>query len=827
MRRILLLIFCQCISTLSYCQNIFGFSYYTNEEDSVIVTKVFKNSPADKAGLKNGDYLNFLNDIPLTNNKKDELTKIFENAPVNNNELRYYRNGEVYKTIIAKVPLSSFEFSCLSTNCNNGMCEMESVLGYTIKGNCTDGFINGDASIYVNGQLQYKGAVVKNKKDGFGIEYYENNARYEGNYKNGIRDGNGKLFFKDDSYLIAQWKNGKIEGKAQLFDATNTLTSTRIYKNGKMESEDKVGNKQTENTSTTSSTKTLTKNPDLINSILKDKTTSWDFDFFSEKYPDAIPKKQKLPFDKKDYKEVAAAAGLTPDALKKVVEQCAYENWPTFFKTYKDINSVFKFAFRNLMIRNVVTIRADKDDGEYRSYGLYTIIFIEDKENKHAPKELLSDDGIGYFMCVDAEIIQKFMNPNFNYKPFTITNPFKGGGFGNWASKKEVYLIDMVSIEDQYYNSGWSFSDKEVQTKLGLSDEEFKKLKELCDVKYRPDGLKTAQNIKDAQRNAIFVDMKAYALADLTTTNLIFVPKNENYHLPQNMQPKSSDGWFFCTKSFVNTTQPSSDYVMKIKATTDAKMAQFEIDQAARQEKMKQDAAAKYEWAAKNKFKGVVIIQYANEYTNNNNYDNESHKYNVITIFGPPSSTIDESDYEALLAKYKKYYFGYKYVAIKFEEGMNEVQATQKANDLTNTHKFSVNTNFSYTIPEFKNQSSSNNGSTLKKLDEELKEIEKERDKISKEIIEDKTMEKSAMRQKAMTDIFSNKKSINNPATVEVVYISTSDKYYTENKKFIGKSGTIEATLTENGDGTYYGTIQFPNEKYSTIFYSVKVKIIE
>ena len=108
-----------------------------------------------------------------------------------------------------------------------------------------------------------------------------------------------------------------------------------------------------------------------------------------------------------------------------------------------------------------------------------------------------------------------------------------------------------------------------------------------------------------------------------------------------------------------------------------------------------------------------------------------------------------------------------------------------------------------------------------------LKEIEKERDKISKEIIEDKTMEKSSMRQKAMTDIFAGKNAINNPTTVEVVDISTSDKYYTENKKFIGKIGTIEATLTENGDGTYYGTIQFPNEKYSTIFYKVKVKIIE
>jgi hypothetical protein len=62
---------------------------------------------------------------------------------------------------------------------------------------------------------------------------------------------------------------------------------------------------------------------------------------------------------------------------------------------------------------------------------------------------------------------------------------------------------------------------------------------------------------------------------------------------------------------------------------------------------------------------------------------------------------------------------------------------------------------------------------------------------------------------------------------VEVVDISTSDKYYNENKKFIGKTGTVEVTLTENGDGTYYGTIQFPSEKYSTIFYNVKVKIIQ
>lgn len=99
------------------------------------------------------------------------------------------------------------------------------------------------------------------------------------------------------------------------------------------------------------------------------------------------------------------------------------------------------------MFEKVLTFRADKDNGEYRSYGQYTIIFIRNDDNKHAPKEMLSDDGIGFFMCVDAEILQNFMNPVYNYTAFTIDKPFKGGGFGNWQSKKAAYIQDMKSIE--------------------------------------------------------------------------------------------------------------------------------------------------------------------------------------------------------------------------------------------------------------------------------------------------------------------------------------------------------------------------------------------
>jgi len=121
---------------------------------------------------------------------------------------------------------------------------------------------------------------------------------------------------------------------------------------------------------------------------------------------------------------------------------------------------------------------------------------------------------------------------------------------------------------------------------------------------------------------------------------------------------------------------------------------------------------------------------------------------------------------------------------------------------------------------------SNNNNSALKKSDEELKKNQKERDNISMDIEEDKTMEKVAMRQKAMSAIFSDKKTIKNSTQVIIIDVLTSDKYYLENKKFIGKSGIVEASLTENGDGSYYGTILFPNEKYSTIFYNVKVNVI-
>ncbi len=402
-------------------------------------------------------------------------------------------------------------------------------------------------------------------------------------------------------------------------------------------------------------------------------------------------------------------------------------------------------------------------------------------------------------------------------------------GFENDRFRVETNKVFLHHLKSDFKSKMVEISDEEKQRiakMYNISIADMDKLFALCDMKYKPSHLNTPQKIraiidkyeKDKPYDAYLV-AHFYGL-DNEIYNIIYLPTSYNRWLPQGVTFEVQDGLYFCVPA---TLTSSINYFAFERGLAILKGAE---EDKKREQEQAELSAKHYEWAAKNKFKGLVIIQYKNENTANV-YDR--YKYNVITIFGPPNQIFSKQDDETLTEKYKDYYknSGYKLTVSNFEEGMDEVKATEKANELTQTHRFAVNTNFSYTLPEYNNTSGNNNGASLKKSEEEIKEIEKERDKISKEIIEDKTMEKSSMRQKAVSDIFAGKNSINNPATVEVVDISTSDKYYNENKKFIGKTGTVEVTLTENGDGTYYGTIQFPSEKYSTIFYNVKVKIIQ
>jgi hypothetical protein len=364
---------------------------------------------------------------------------------------------------------------------------------------------------------------------------------------------------------------------------------------------------------------------------------------------------------------------------------------------------------------------------------------------------------------------------------------------------------------------------KKTMSQYNLSEADIDKLFALCDMKYKPTHLNTPAKIKSIiEQYQKEKPYEAYFVAHTYGTDgesyyIIYLPTAYNTWLPEAIKfDEIVDGLYFCV--------PASEvYFIDYYAFESALAMQKGVEEDKLREKEQADLAAKhYEWAAKNKFKGVVIIQYEN-----NDID-ESYKYNVVTIFGPPNSTIKEDDYQTLLGKYKNFYSGYKYTAINFEEGMDEVQATKKANELTQTHQFSVNTNFSYTIPEYKTTSSSTNDKSLKELDEEIKQSQEEINKLSKEMLEEKTLEKIEMRSKIMQEIITtNAKTISEPTKVQIIDISSNDKYYNENKKFIGKTGTIQGSLVEDSEGTFHGTIQFEGEKYSTLFYKVKIKIIE
>ena len=50
-----------------------------------------------------------------------------------------------------------------------------------------------------------------------------------------------------------------------------------------------------------------------------------------------------------------------------------------------------------------------------------------------------------------------------------LDKPFKGGGFGNWEMKKQVYLFDMKDIEESFKNQQYTVSNSELKTVLGLT----------------------------------------------------------------------------------------------------------------------------------------------------------------------------------------------------------------------------------------------------------------------------------------------------------------------------------------------------------------------
>ena len=68
------------------------------------------------------------------------------------------------------------------------------------------------------------GNVIKNKKEGKGIFYYNNGAKYEGEYKNDLRNGKGIFYYKEGHIYDGEWENDKKHGRGILY-----INSGEIY----------------------------------------------------------------------------------------------------------------------------------------------------------------------------------------------------------------------------------------------------------------------------------------------------------------------------------------------------------------------------------------------------------------------------------------------------------------------------------------------------------------------------------------------------------------------------------------------------------------------
>jgi len=203
----------------------FGFTYKYALE-GVEVEVVFKNSPAEKAGIKEGDFILMVNDTVMRVVANERTANVFATAPVNSKFLLGYygEDGEVYrgKTVtIIKEERSNFLNKCLEGNCTTGTGKHIDMEGTVYEGNFKNGKRNGEGKCTTANNITYDGEWKDNKREGTGKAAYQvkgydfsnRSWNYEGTWKNDMMEGTGKYVFGDGSYYTGQLKENKFEGK--------------------------------------------------------------------------------------------------------------------------------------------------------------------------------------------------------------------------------------------------------------------------------------------------------------------------------------------------------------------------------------------------------------------------------------------------------------------------------------------------------------------------------------------------------------------------------------------------------------------------------------
>ena len=84
--------------------------------------------------------------------------------------------------------------------------------GYVYEGMFVDDCREGEGKL-VKGKYCYEGTWKRDKKEGNGFELMENGEKYCGEYRNGMKEGNGVFIFKNGDSYKGEWKRDLMDGK--------------------------------------------------------------------------------------------------------------------------------------------------------------------------------------------------------------------------------------------------------------------------------------------------------------------------------------------------------------------------------------------------------------------------------------------------------------------------------------------------------------------------------------------------------------------------------------------------------------------------------------
>ncbi len=188
---------------------VFGFGYSSNNKDSVLVTRVQGNGPAYAGGLRANDLLLSVNGIELPGKSANQIGSLLAEADYTDNQFLVKRGNARLTLSVSRGDYTAFEYFCTG-DCANGICTVESVNGFTIKGQCKNGKVNGNAIMTsMEGKDFYSGEVKDNKITGTGKYLYANKDIYEGEFVDGYRNGMGTYFFADGKISVGFWQRDK------------------------------------------------------------------------------------------------------------------------------------------------------------------------------------------------------------------------------------------------------------------------------------------------------------------------------------------------------------------------------------------------------------------------------------------------------------------------------------------------------------------------------------------------------------------------------------------------------------------------------------------